>query len=1810
MEQVETEVSKFDNDEDLDESEDDKKKKGKKGGKKDKKKKEEIPEETEPNVPKPKPLEVEPSLKIPGLKNVKLTSLTQKIMGCIVGEQVTPEAPWTTISKVVVDENLYLHHESSDFLPLKDDLLEYTNSTILVGYDPNFMPHGNDDAHRFYVAVTEKAKNEVLTMLEEEKRVVEEKLKNSVNKKVLPWESLGSEVEVDDTIIFNSRPLINLELETDIDELLKPVRFRDRNVDDAKDGYVRIGPGRQEFEGIPKIKVDAATQAVPSVVPNTAQTDPGLPSNAWTQYLYDMNSAEEALALCEVKELKSGHVFPEIEYLEKSLIYNENFDLYVNDYPLLVQKSTDKEIPHKSVFDEFEAYTDVSHCKNRLISSIAWHPMWSGIVALSYSVAVRCATASDIDITGDEVMRDVFSKNSVLLWSFVDALKPKLILESPREVHCLAWSPVNPNILVGGCSSGQIIIWDLKGKLEAVESQEYLTPDQQRYRLVIQSLVGWLQPQPPAQYVRPAALSNIQFSHGGKVTQIQWVSPYYEWNQNGHYVKSSLVTILFLFLIFSPRHRRSNTQFEILLQVDEGKLSMQIVSSGEDGVLMVWDLSKVPEDLSASGKPKKKKVRKRPSALTAQISPFKAYDRKFRPIYILYPELPTGRVSTKITALSLQTHPVHYQLEVIEMNDTNTSKSKYNLPEGVGVKGNTSTKTLLLESSFPDFESTIEKELFEKKDLSTGDESEDKSSSHADSVEVVPSDSTYTRKTYKPVLTWPKDPPKQLVEITNDEGDVISLLWEGFDFHKGEQITTEQGGICSWGEAVHDGPVVTCARSPFMEDLFLTVGGRVIALWKQELKHQPLFWKYCTVGVACGSWSPHRPCVFHIGRGDGSVEVWDLARSSDTPAFVQSISGKVLTTMCEHPLPLDNEKSILGIADYNNSFRLLYFPNELQIPLPDELKTLEDIVNREVYVRQTYSAWNESFIKANAEELARVQAKEEEAERIRKEAELAMEMEAQARAKQEEEEAKRLTKSHQGNSLSDRFLERLKVEREKQMQRVLMEKKRLNKNELIAKQQPILHMKQMEKDKRRKQRDKIRQQQKIFDKTVAMLFPEVIEKQEEGPSRIDEFESELKDSAATLMSQYDEMLPVHLKYIKENPFNKRLKWEKVFEEGMQRRHVLDFPLYLRQKRRERYLNTAVEGRYFGMSGDDRKDYGTQDDDLDDEDGEEDEEEEEEGGTWPERTQFLRKYPFDGVRDVHGDVLLCFRLALKAGYSWQTEGGTYLPGGAVAVAHQFLRCILHQLAPNGVFYQMFQTHVEDSARTEFFRSVAQALIDFSELSPSVPLQLLLETLNAKKTLAPDTVVVICKNMSAYMENLPLEVGPVQPGSPWLTLLAQMELFFRRLVLLLPSMDDVLAPLAVVTSVFKCPGISSCKSILDPFSKILSYVIQNAVVEASTIFEVCQLCTRAFTRDREKQMLTRMLIIELVQALKFKTTLPDSNFMMLINFVIQDTGNCLVQSGFSTCTPDTFTTGVNAAEIMRQHLSDALDFLADFHTVNKIKSFSQGDSGGLNEDTLGGALKSGVAQYVALEMARGTRDNRAVARHLPWLYNTPSSLQQGPREFLECMGHVRLLSWLLLGGLFQSLSSHAPCTPIPPEASCHVADHVQVIFTGFAGQSKASVLHMSSLFHAFILCQLWSIYLETGANSSPPGSEPHTAHNTILLDFWGKVTPCVLQLVAHSKVLAEMVNLHFLSLLEALLEVNASILGKLMPLWSPVLYAHHVQLPGHLQVRLQNCRNFAPTNPTSNVLLAKWLQRLQFKMGQIELQSSAATQFYSV
>ncbi|XP_020280656.1 protein unc-79 homolog isoform X3 [Pseudomyrmex gracilis] len=601
-----------------------------------------------------------------------------------------------------------------------------------------------------------------------------------------------------------------------------------------------------------------------------------------------------------------------------------------------------------------------------------------------------------------------------------------------------------------------------------------------------------------------------------------------------------------------------------------------------------------------------------------------------------------------------------------------------------------------------------------------------------------------------------------------------------------------------------------------------------------------------------------------------------------------------------------------------------------------------------------------------------------------------------------------------------------------------------------------------------------------------------------------------------------------------------------------------------------------------------------------------------------------------------------KVALNAMYPWQSETNIHLPGGAISVAHQFLRCVLHQLAPNGIFTQMFQTHLNESTRLQFFKSVAQALVDFNELNPIAPLQLLLETLNMKKSLPLERLPIILYNIACYLDCLPLEAG-LGPGSvTWSALLTQFDGLFRRLVLILPSIEDINPLLRIMVSLLKVPGIQQAKGMLDPFSKILSYAIQNSTLQYHYLTDLCYLCHRGFIRDRDKHFFGRTIVFELIQAIKFKTTIPDSNFLLLLQFVLQDIGgslpNTLIAMDGNIQTDVSPIYNTNASESLKNQLSDVLDFLGDFHTLSKIKSYSKGMQAGLNEDTIGGTLKCGLAQYVALEITRGNnRENRAVARYLPWLYIAPT-IQQGflstvssAREYVDCIGHIRLLSWLLLGSLTHiamyagnNNNNHAHSTiqlaqPIPQEVSCHIADHIQIIFSGFPEQSKTSVLHMSSLFYAFILCQLWTMYLEELSKNNATNSESHNVTLNILLEFWSKITPCILQLVSYSKALSEMLNLHFLSLLEALLECGSIVLNKLLPLWNAILFSHHVQLPGHLQVRLQNCRDFPPSRMAenfvsnrreSNAILLRWLHRLQFKMGQIEMQSSNATQFYSI
>lgn len=67
-------------------------------------------------------------------------------------------------------------------------------------------------------------------------------------------------------------------------------------------------------------------------------------------------------------------------------------------------------------------------------------------------------------------------------------------------------------------------------------------------------------------------------------------------------------------------------------------------------------------------------------------------------------------------------------------------------------------------------------------------------------------------------------------------------------------------------------------------------------------------------------------------------------------------------------------------------------------------------------------------------------------------------------------------------------------------------------------------------------------------------------------------------------------------------------------------------------------------------------------------------------------------------------------------------------------------------------------------------------------------------------------------------------------------------------------------------------------------------------------------------------------------------------------------------------------------------------------------------------------------------------------------------------------------------------------------------------------------MCSLFHAFIFAQLWTVYCEQSAVAANVQSQNEFSFTAILtaLEFWSRVTPSILQLMAHNKVVSSQIS----------------------------------------------------------------------------------------
>ncbi|XP_076380384.1 dynein axonemal intermediate chain 3 [Megalopta genalis] len=577
------------------------------------------------------------SLGMPGIARINLSPLTQKVIGCVIGENVSTEYPWIFVRKEIIEDNIDLHEESSDFLPVKDEIREFAEQKILIGYMPSLTQEG-----QFYICLTIEGQRAMVEYIKRQREEHENRVRNTVYKPLGKWQELGSADEIETTIVAKTRPLLEIEFVSTADVLNVDLDLVDRTANEQKDGYIELLPYREVFQNISRRLMCAATQVTPQNRDSETQTVISTPANRWTQYGYGYESPD--ISSFTEEQLEQLRIFLHrfTDEVCDELLLNATWDIYSNDYMNLVRDSRDTQWSVPRIYKENLSFHDGTRVVEKVINDIAWHPLWTGVLFAAYT-----RYSKSHRLVGPKSHEDVLKAdddNYILTWSFNDSLTPKLVLECTREVTAVASNPLDANLIVGGCANGQIVLWHIPGKIEQIETVPVSTPTQIKYKLAIKNLTTWLRQVSATYVVKPTLLSSLKESQKGEITNITWLSPYSTVDENG--VVSSL-----------PEDT----------SVDD--LSTQFVTSSTDGTIAFWDLKLARQKFQKETQrvAKKKAAMKRPETLQP-LSPYKHLDRIFRPHYLLIVHHPD--VSRRVVISTLTIFVPEFQKQRVDLTQS------------------------------------------------------------------------------------------------------------------------------------------------------------------------------------------------------------------------------------------------------------------------------------------------------------------------------------------------------------------------------------------------------------------------------------------------------------------------------------------------------------------------------------------------------------------------------------------------------------------------------------------------------------------------------------------------------------------------------------------------------------------------------------------------------------------------------------------------------------------------------------------------------------------------------------------------------------------------------------------------------------------------------------------------------------------------------------------------------------------------------------------------------------------------------------
>lgn len=155
-------------------------------------------------------------------------------------------------------------------------------------------------------------------------------------------------------------------------------------------------------------------------------------------------SAEELEAIYGATEFVN-FVEQSSKIVERAL--TDNYD-YLKDYTLLEDPSAENQEGRQVKCSR--TFWDENLCQGRSITDLDWSVKHPELVVASYS---RSNSVSDDQPDG-----------LVLVWNMHLADRPEFVFHAQNDVLSVCFSPFQPNLVIGGTYSGQILVWDTRSR--------------------------------------------------------------------------------------------------------------------------------------------------------------------------------------------------------------------------------------------------------------------------------------------------------------------------------------------------------------------------------------------------------------------------------------------------------------------------------------------------------------------------------------------------------------------------------------------------------------------------------------------------------------------------------------------------------------------------------------------------------------------------------------------------------------------------------------------------------------------------------------------------------------------------------------------------------------------------------------------------------------------------------------------------------------------------------------------------------------------------------------------------------------------------------------------------------------------------------------------------------------------------------------------------------------------------------------------------------------------------------------------------